>query len=402
MVKLLELADMTQKALLGRATQDLKFFKLYLYDKEKFFSIENKKIFQAIKKQADTRDTLDIAEFAVDTNMSFKDAVEFQFLYTQSSVEAQLALERLKKIYVKYRVFSILDELKKDFERGNVDIDSDAIQKILNELQDLQAGKWMKATEVEQTIKNEKFFFSKFREAKDLFFAYRSGDLHVIAARPGVGKTTFLLNEAESLAKQGHKVGFVTLEMPAYQCVNRVIANVCNVTMHELRAQGGVHAVIAKNADKTSHINNIMFFEDYSVDINTLVASIRRAVAAGVDVIFIDQISHIRHTDKAYSKADAVERTVRTLRSLALELNICIIAANQISRAALQTEEPQLEHLKESGALEEASQLVLMLQQKENELVVYVRKATHGRLGKFSVIALYERAQFVSAPTIDF
>ncbi len=171
--------------------------------------------------------------------------------------------------------------------------------------------------------------------------------------------------------------------MPSQQCVRRVIAMQTGVEFKSLYDRQRLSEVLAEHsADIELPIH---FYENYSLDWQELLLKIRRIVKSGVKVIFIDQLSHIKHDSRAYSKADAIEKTVRAIRSLALELNIVIIMAVQINRTAMQSETPDLEHLKDSGSIEEASQLVVMLQRKDGELKAFIRKATHGRLGEFAL-----------------
>lgn len=296
------------------------------------------------------------------------------------------AVQRLKKSAQVERILLACADMAQKAEAGDFDISKKLLDEVIAE--DLQTGgRWQSFGEVAASLLENKrdiyHVFSKFPTLNECVYSYKSGDLHIVAARPGVGKTTYLLNEAVAIARQGVPVGFITLEMPAQQCVRRVIAMEIGVEFRELYNKERLAEVLAEHEDKLNLPIN--FYENYSLDWQELLLKIRRIVKSGARVIFIDQLSHIKHDSRAYSKADAIEKTVRAIRSLALELNIVIIMAVQINRQASQAETPDLEHLKDSGSIEEASQLVLMLQRKDGALKAYIRKATHGRLGEFAL-----------------
>lgn len=269
--------------------------------------------------------------------------------------------------------------------------DTDSFSQIVEEIvrlnDGLDSGDWKSAEQVLQEELTQKkrtihHIYSKYPTINELVYSYKSGDLHIIAARPGVGKTTFLLNEAVHIAQQGIHVGFITLEMPAGQCMRRVVSMLSGIEFKQMYDDNVfVEAIKQSGADKLP----LSFYEDYSCEYLDVVAKIRKIVAKGTKVVFIDQLSHIKHNSKAYSKTDAIEQTVRALKTVAMELNIIIIMAVQINRQSSQAEQPDLEHLKDSGSIEEASQLVVMLQRKDNGLKAYIRKATHGKLGSFEL-----------------
>ncbi len=306
----------------------------------------------------------------------------------------------LQLLKVSNSVFESIEENK------NIDIDLSKISETLISItkDDFLNLKQIAELSITENDKRVKFYDSGFNHLNKNFHnnVYRSGDLHIIAARPAVGKTLTALNEAAHFAMNNIKTAFISLEMPAEQCFRRLLSRFTWTETHKLYDKEILKQKVEEIKDFLLQLP-LHFYQAYSIDYLELATKIRLIAAQGVEVVIIDQLSHIKHDERAYSKASAVEKTVRMLRSLALELNIAIILCVQINRQGAVEEEPQLEHLKESGAIEEASQLVLMLhkpkkkkgEMKDNKMKIFVRKATHGRTIDFEVDINYEHSKFV-------
>ncbi|MFQ3675504.1 MAG: DnaB-like helicase C-terminal domain-containing protein [Endomicrobiia bacterium] len=320
-------------------------------------------------------------------------------------------IKKIRDIINKYLLYTQLVNISNDIfdsieNNKNLNINlSDVAQSLVSltkdDFLDLKQVAELSISENEKRIK---FYDSGFSHLNKNFHnkVYRSGDLHIIAARPAVGKTLTALNEAAHFAMNNIKTAFITLEMPAEQCFRRLLSRFTWTETHKLYDKEILKQKIEETKDFLLQLP-LHFYQAYSIDYLELATKIRLIAAQGVEVVIIDQLSHIKHDEKSYSKASAVEKTVRMLRSLALELNIAIILCVQINRQGAVEEEPQLEHLKESGAIEEASQLVLMLHKpkrkknetKDNKMKIFVRKATHGRTMDFEVDINYEHSKFV-------
>lgn len=345
-------------------------------------------VFRILKEQLMKKNSLDFIEVIQRVpSVSLSTYTHYGAMVVSAQALKNL-VERMKKSTQAMKFLQIANDIHEKSVSGNFDdIEKDITRVVIDIANDKQEG-WKSAADVlnEMLDVNKKkstwYLQSKYQALNDLIYAYQSGDLHIIAARPGVGKTTFLLNEAVHIAMQGEKVGFLTLEMPAEQCMRRVVSMISRTPLRELYNRDLLSQEIVEHK---IHELPLYLYEDYSCYWVDVLMKIRKIYEHGARVIFIDQLSHIRHDQRAYSKADAIEKTVRAIRSLALELNIVVIMAVQINRQASQAETPDLEHLKDSGSIEEASQLVLMLQRKDGALKAYIRKATHGRLGEFTL-----------------
>lgn len=319
-------------------------------------------------------------------------------------------IKKIRDIINKYLLYTqlvnISDDIYDSIENNkNLNINlSDIAQSLVSLAKDdFLDLKQVAELSISENGKRIKFYDSGFNHLNKNFHnkVYRSGDLHIIAARPAVGKTLTALNEAVHFAMNNIKTAFITLEMPAEQCFRRLLSRFSWTETHKLYDKEVLKQKIEETRDFLLQLP-LHFYQAYSIDYLELATKIRLIAAQGIEVVIIDQLSHIKHDERAYSKASAVEKTVRMLRSLALELNIVIILCVQINRQGAVEEEPQLEHLKESGAIEEASQLVLMLHKpkkkgeiKDNKMKIFVRKATHGKTMDFEVDINYEHSKFV-------
>ncbi|MCM8819990.1 MAG: DnaB helicase C-terminal domain-containing protein [Candidatus Omnitrophica bacterium] len=361
----------------------------------------------------------------------FRDSDEFKFLmtvidkiithnFTLSQVVNHLKIPQYRAIAENVNILDLnkaiiyyINEIKiyekiNYLARNYMDLSEEEKLKLLNKINSYKlddSDGFLNITEVvnisQERIRNTEYFSSSLPTLNKNYNnkVYRTADLHVIAARPGTGKTMLLLQEAKHIAKQGCKVAFFTLEMPAYQCVMRMTSNETGENITNLYTKEIFNERVKRLEEAVQ--DNLLIFEDYNVTASSLARKIMYVAKQGFKVVFIDQLSHISNDSKAYSEASAIEHTVRMLRSLALKLNIAIIIACQINRQALEKEEPSVENLKGSGSIEEASQLVIIFYNKKDGYTkMKVVKSTHNRTFDFDVKFKYEFSEIIEGTTI--
>ena len=202
---------------------------------------------------------------------------------------------------------------------------------------------------------------------------FQPGELIILAARPGMGKTTLALNMATYAAMTTDKaVAIFNLEMPADQLVNRIIS-----------AQGGIDAYKLQTGQMQERdwkryneaMNQLaetnLFIEDNSgVTVAEIKAKCRRLanMPKGLGLVVIDYLQLVTTGNKRIeSRQVEVSEISRSLKTMALELGVPVIALSQLSRSAEKRESnmPMLADLRESGSIEQDADMVLFINRKD-------------------------------------
>lgn len=228
----------------------------------------------------------------------------------------------------------------------------------------------------------------------------QSADFIVVAARPSMGKTALALNIAMHVGiKEKQPVAIFSLEMAKEQLVQRLLCAHAMVNLHHVR-RGYLSQQDWKKLVRTASVLSEapVFVDDTpGISILELRAKARRLKARyGIKLIIVDYLQLIAGS---YTRADSRQQEIseisRALKSLARELNVPVIVLSQLNRAAEQRHEhrPQLSDLRESGAIEQDADLVILMLRKayydENadpgEAEIIIAKQRNGPVGSFKL-----------------
>jgi replicative DNA helicase len=200
---------------------------------------------------------------------------------------------------------------------------------------------------------------------------FQKGDLIILAARPGVGKTSFSLGVAYSAALMGKKVAIFNMEMPAEQLIQRLLAMETGIDSHRLR-MGHVND---DEWDKLSHafgvLSELPIYVDDSpgMSIMEMRAKTRRMQAEeGVDFVQVDYLQLMHGGGKKGSnRQEEVSDISRGLKEMARELHVPVLAMAQLSRSveSRTSHVPMLSDLRESGSIEQDADIVSFLVREE-------------------------------------
>lgn len=211
---------------------------------------------------------------------------------------------------------------------------------------------------------------------------WQKSDLIIIAARPAMGKTAFVLSMAKNIAVDYKKpVALFSLEMSNVQLVNRLIVNVCEIPGEKIKS-GQLAAYEWKQLDiKIRDLYDAPLYVDDtpSLSVFELRTKARRLVREHhVELIIIDYLQLMNASGMSYgSRQEEVSTISRSLKGLAKELNIPIIALSQLNRSVesrvstsnadspMESKRPQLSDLRESGAIEQDADMVLFIHRPE-------------------------------------
>ena len=214
-----------------------------------------------------------------------------------------------------------------------------------------------------------------FADVDNLFHGLRGGDLIILAARPGVGKTSFALNMAVNAAKAGCPTTFFSLEMSASQLVQRILCSEAHVGLEKVRGGFLTDADWQQMADAMSRLSNIELYIDDTPSLSILEAraKARRELHGkenGLIVVDYLQLMQPPQTRKDGNRAVEVGEISRGLKVLAKEMNMPVIALSQLSRA-IETrgskKRPMLSDLRESGSIEQDADIVMFIDRSMDE-----------------------------------
>ena len=239
-------------------------------------------------------------------------------------------------------------------------------------------------------------------------------DLIVIAGRPSMGKSalaTCIVEHAGVVEKK--PVAFFSLEMSKEQLVQRMLCSHARVDAHKVRTGFLSQADWPRLVSAAGRLSEAPIYIDDSpgITVRELRAKARRLKAQyDIKMIVLDYLQLMQGPARADSRQQEISEISRSLKALARELNVPLIAISQLSRAVEQRSDhrPQLSDLRESGAIEQDADLVVLLLREEyynptdeNKGVaeVIVAKQRNGPVGSLNLAFLHEYMRFENLTT---
>ena len=197
----------------------------------------------------------------------------------------------------------------------------------------------------------------------------QKSDLVIVAARPSIGKTSLALNFAEHAAvREGKTVGVFSLEMSKEQLILRLLSSVANIDSQRLRTGFLEEMDFTRLAPAMNALAEAPIYIDDTPNISTmeLRTKARRLQAeSGLDLLIVDYLQLMQSTvqSRDANRVQEVSEISRGLKGLARELEVPVVALSQLSRQAemRESKEPRLSDLRESGSIEQDSDLVMFL-----------------------------------------
>lgn len=260
---------------------------------------------------------------------------------------------------------------------------------------DLMESAYSQMDEVAEWMAKKKA--SEFTEAVDAFFnevddveakgipcslekmqiktnGWQNSDLIILAARPGMGKTAYMLQDALNAATLGIPVGIFSLEMSERQLIGRLMANFCSINANR------IYQKKLTDAEKATLAKNKAAFKKLPININDQqgitplelnIQATRWKRDKGIKMIFVDYLQLMESSKKIKSgnREQEVSSISRALKGLAKDLDVPVMALSQLSRACETRggahKRPLLSDLRESGAIEQDADIVMFLYRPE-------------------------------------
>jgi replicative DNA helicase len=197
---------------------------------------------------------------------------------------------------------------------------------------------------------------------------FKPGNLVVIGARTGIGKTTFALNQAVNMAKSKIAVGVISMEMTQNELIDKILGIRANVKQEDIHSKRD-SATFSKIMGETSKIEGLPIFLNAprSDDPNKIFNIIKQMVyKRGVKCVFLDYLQLMSYPQQSQNRNYEIGKMTRKLKMLAGEVGIPIVVLSQLKRRD-GNPTPTLNDLRDSGSIEQDANIVLFLHQESED-----------------------------------
>ncbi len=237
------------------------------------------------------------------------------------------------------------------------------------------------------------------------------GDLIIIAGRPSMGKTALALNMAEHVAvDNGLPVAVFSMEMSATQLAMRMLGSIARVDQHKMRTGRLADEEWSRLSGAMERLHDAPIFIDEAAALNSLELRARarrmRRQAGKLGLVVVDYLQLMSAAQDGENRATELSEISRSLKALAKELEVPVIALSQLNRAVESRNEkrPMMSDLRESGAIEQDADVILFIYRDEvyfpekvearGKAEVNIGKQRNGPIGKIDLTFLGEYTRF--------
>lgn len=385
-----------EEEIIGNILLKPELIKKIVISEQHFLDNNNKFIFKLLKKQYEEEKTISIVSIPVNYKHLFNDRFRVDdIIQKMTNIISNIYVDEGKFDYYQEVLFSRYIENKilniiKQYQNQKISSNEmlTEIHKYENMSIKTEEHKLSK-DEIYKIIssknKNINLRFKKLSDAANI----QEHDLVVVAARPGIGKTGFILNILEDISDKYNCLLF-NMEMSEKQVYQRLVSINTKIAMqyHDNPETEHQRKKIEEGCTNLSNKKIKMFNQGQTI------ASLRRRIINECKnehtICFIDYVGLIGTSEKTLSLYEKVTSIVKELRQISLDYNCTIFLVSQLNRNSVKEKEPKISDLKESGELEQSATTVIMLHdenhdknlsKKEIEVSVIIGKNRNGRLG---------------------
>lgn len=254
----------------------------------------------------------------------------------------------------------------------------DQITGLIQSLEQLKGGEQIKAKRINEIVqaycdqyfteRDESKIYTGFQKLDDVTGGLEGGDVIVIGARPSVGKSAFVSQIILNMAKSGKKIGFYNLEMSEKQIYERFLSNQSGIQLNRIRR---ALKFLGDEKERFELANQSLSNLQILISSGTKsIAQIRNECRhQELDCIVIDYLQLVKSDVRYQSRASEVGAISKAVKSLAMELDIPVIALSQLNRSSemRDTKEPTMGELREAGDIEQDASIIILLWNLDNE-----------------------------------
>lgn len=355
-------------------------------EKEVFYKAEHQAIYDSIVNLYERSEAVDLLTVSHELKKQGKlEAVGGQYHLVQltQKVTGTGRIEEhariLQQMFVKRKAI----EVGLNISDHAYDDDSDIFQLLESSYQDLdKVSDWLmikKAGDFKSVV--DKIFISANEETvgvpsslgklQSKLNGYQKTNLVILAARPGMGKTALMINEAMGAAKKGIPVGIFSLEMSDKELAARMLANYCEINVEKVSLNKVNEFEMRLMNEKREEFSKLPIYIHDQPAISPLEVKIQAAKwkrEKGVQMIFLDYLQLMRIKSHKGNREQEVSDCSASLKGIAKELDIPVMALAQLSRAVETRggmKRPILSDLRESGSIEQDADLIMFLLRPE-------------------------------------
>lgn len=387
-------AEQAEKAVIGALLIDVRaYYELtnHIKSADVFYKEDHRAIFEACKSIKAAGGEIDIITVSHEIRRAKKeglfDGLDYSLAMLSQAVSSTAHLEHHALIVLQaYLKRSLMSYAQKIFSEAQ-DVSADPIESLTKAreiLTQLDAALMQQSVRTWQDIltdmakqvaaltDNPEAFLgirTGFNKLDGAVGGWQPGQLIILAARPGMGKSAFVVKLAHEAAMQAKRVAFFSLEMTDVQISKRFVSNISNIHSqmlytHGLQKPGYIDTFI--NTVEQLRTLPIELIEAPGIDVNALAYKCMQIKdAKGLDLVIVDylQIMESAPGSDKMNREQQISYMSRTLKRLALQLNVPVIALSQLSREVDKraSKRPVLSDLRESGAIEQDADIVLFL-----------------------------------------
>ncbi|MFL2726766.1 MAG: replicative DNA helicase [Gammaproteobacteria bacterium] len=298
------------------------------------------------------------------------------------------------------KIFSLNDEAERT--STNIQTLENLIEKSIDRLNELsQSGSSLIG------------FSSGFKDLNKQTQGLQRGDLIVVAGRPSMGKTSLAMNIAENfLLNEDVKGGVLvfSLEMPGESLTTRLLASHAKINQQNVRSASLSNEELKRFMDSSSKLRELPLYIDDSsllspMELRARARRVSRQEEHGLSLIVVDYLQLMQLPGSTENRVNQISEISRSLKALAKELNVPVIALSQLNRAVEQrpNKRPMMADLRDSGAIEQDADLILFIYRDEvynedseegNKAEIIIGKQRNGPIGTVNLSFLKEFTRF--------
>jgi replicative DNA helicase len=348
-----------------------------------FYLSAHQKIYSTMEKLAHNDSPID-EEFIkkeLESDEKFDEESIVEILSTSPITNIKAYISELKDLAFKRNLLTLATEIKKvtlEEDLPSNDIVDRVQSKLYNITQDNTSKDFQDSTEVtgktldyikEMKAKGNSYLIgidTGFNELNRMTSGFGHGDLVIIAARPSMGKTAFVLNIALKNLERDSGVAFFSLEMPSEQLMLRMLSAKTSIPLQNLRVGNLNDEQWTRLGDAIEDIRRKKFFvdDDGSLNIHQLKAKLRKLKTTHPEVglVIIDYLQ-LMGSSSTQDRHQQLSEISRGLKMLARELELPIIALSQLNRSleSRPDKRPMMSDIRESGAIEQDADIIMFV-----------------------------------------
>lgn len=366
------------------------------------------KLIQELDKEEKPIEILSVKEKAKSKNLNEKEIFNYLINITSNLITSstfEFYLKKLKNYSVRRKIVKKSRELMQSMYEFNSEEEAEEIKKnAINTITDIKIDdidtssddmnevmtESFKDIENKYANRNDNKYKTGFFELDKVTDGLHEQEFTIIAARPGLGKTSIALNIAENISKKGVITYFCSLEMSKKQLGNRLISSRTNIDSHRIRSgwlESEDFQKIVIAMDELSKLKLLIDTQSKTVqDIEIKAYELKEKQNIGL--IIIDYLQLLKSKNKFNIREQEVAEISRKLKLLSRDLNIPVIALCQLNRESLKRTRPTNADLRESGSLEQDADNIIFIyaddEEREKKVVeteIIVSKQRNGPTG---------------------